>query len=88
MWALVSFVGLCAQACSLCAVAISYGLPRTGLERVRISAHVDVWKNNERGEKDVLVKTTRPCAECGLPLTGLIVAINKSEQAHAACRGR
>lgn len=55
---------------------------------VKLSAHVDVHKNDEHGNPSVLVSTTRPCAECGLPLKGLIVNVNQTQQAHVACRTR
>lgn len=64
-------------------------IPLLGLDsRVRISAHVDVHKNDAEGNPSILVSTTRPCAECGLPLKGVVVQVNENEQAHAACRAR
>lgn len=61
-------------------------IPLLGSDRVRVSAHVDVYKNDEQGRPTVLVSTTRPCAECGAPLVGVVISVNKNEQVHAACR--
>ena len=56
------------------------------LDRVRVGAHVDLFKRDPDTGEQVLVSTTRPCCECGFPLEGVIVPVGKEAQAHAKCR--
>lgn len=50
-------------------------------------ANYDVWKNDDQGLPSILVHTSRPCAECGHPLTGLVHTYSQ-DQVHAACAER
>lgn len=55
---------------------------------MRITGAVDVFKNDDQGRPVVLVKTSRPCAECGRPLVGMVVNVTPSEQVHTDCLDR
>lgn len=55
------------------------------LDRVRLSAHVDVFRRDPDTGEQTLVSTTRPCCECGYPLDGLVVPVGDEAQAHPHC---
>lgn len=50
-------------------------------------ANYDIFKNDEAGNPSILVHTSRPCAECGQPLTGLVHTYGQ-DQVHAFCVNR
>jgi hypothetical protein len=53
--------------------------------RVKVGAHVEVFKDDERTGQRLLVHTSRPCAKCGEPLDGVVVPEGKKRQIHAVC---
>lgn len=58
------------------------------LPRLRMGAHVDVYKNDENGRPTKhLVQTSRRCPECGEPLTGAVVPLegHDAKQIHVSC---
>lgn len=59
-------------------------LPMPGM---RLSAHYDLFKNGDDGEK-ILVQTSRKCHVCGRGLTGVVVPVDGDRQVHVECKGR
>jgi hypothetical protein len=54
---------------------------------IRVGAHVEVFKDDERTGQRILVHTSRPCANCGLPLDGVVIPKGQA-QVHAVCPER
>lgn len=45
---------------------------------------MEVFKTDERTGEKILVHTSRPCAECGQPLDGVVIP-KGTRQVHAVC---
>lgn len=54
------------------------------------TAHVELFKRDERTGKQVLVHTSRPCPVCRQPIDGIepVVPASGNQQVHARCRVR
>jgi len=51
---------------------------------VRVGAHVELFHEDERTGKKLLVHTSRPCKKCGEPLYGVVI-LEGGSQVHAIC---
>jgi hypothetical protein len=54
------------------------------LPGVKVGAHVEVFKDDERTGQRTLVHTSRPCARCGQPLDGVVIPKGRI-QVHMRC---
>jgi hypothetical protein len=54
---------------------------------MRLGAHVELFKRDERTGEQVLIQTTRPCAVCGRPVEGVVIPVG-GRFVHAGCRRR
>jgi hypothetical protein len=59
--------------------------PVVPMPGMRLSAHFDLFKNDEETGEKILVSTSRLCTPCGKPLTGAVVPVDGDRQVHVEC---
>lgn len=59
-------------------------MPLFPMPGLRVGAHVELFKEDEETGDQILVHTSRPCGNCGMPLDGVVIPKGKS-QVHAVC---